>query len=611
MFATRGHARTTLFSRAGRCLVAHAQRATARTQATIRPEMVPQNDIAQKLAKDGAWVAARSGKRKGKNTDRYRVNIVGEELCDDVLKYIKPSLARHEGCDLIDIFPGVGTWSQKLNEVLKPRSHLLLEPDEDFYRPFLEPLLERPGTRLMPESGIVWEQLNKILNPAVLPHQVERKYRADETPPRNDTLLVTMNLSMYPTRKFRTFDSLSQLVLFQLMSSIRPGALFHKYGLVRMLIWMPDSEKGSVLPRTVQQRKKMAFEAEMATDYVCEVAGGEDESAAAPTHWFRRDESIDFESTKATLERMRQTGYVMPPGREPYHLQEFLKYTKLHRKATMDSKHSIDRPFMAELETLEEEFADGKFEKGSQKYTRLKTLEYLRGYTARRSSTVVDLIQERDAAIQAYLKAGSDEKKLKKATVACHEWCNKVKNLESSLRAEILLQRDNLHVLRQDPPVLNWDRRYVEPLRARTDEFFPRIPCALLDIQPKAVAPVLRDMGPDSTRGGDYFDLVLRGLTRRSVEPVSKSLDTIYAGAGDGVAPHCPSLFDPRVGGSPMPGIGELATRALNQRQLIEITQAWMRWPFRPQYSELVSRTIEDFTDEETEDIMGNAASVE
>lgn len=574
--------------------------------------MVPQNDIAHKLVKDGAWVASRYGRRKGKNTDKYRVNIVGEELCNDILEYIKPSLARHEGCDLIDIFPGVGVWSQKLNDVLKPRSHILLEPDEEFYRPFLDPLLKRPGTKLMPESGIVWEQLNKILNPAVLPHQVEQKCRADETPTRNDTLLVTMNLSMYPKRKFRTFDSLSQLVLFQLMSSIRPGALFHKYGLVRMLIWLPDSEKGSILPRTVQQRRKMAFEAEMATDYVCEIAGaGEEPAAARPSHWFRRDESIDFESTKATLERMRQAGYVIPRGRESHHLEEFLEYTKMDSDATMDTKHSIERPFMAELQTLEANFAAGKFEKGSKEHRRLKILEYLRGYTARRSSTVVDLIRGRDAAIQAYIDAGSDEKKLEKATKACDDWCNNVKNLESSLRAEILLQRDNLHLLRQDPPVLNWDRRYVEPLRARADEFFPKVACALLDIQPKAVASVLRDMGPNSTRGGDFFDLILRGLTRRSIEPVSKSLDTIYAGAGDGVAPNCPSLFDPRVGGSPMTGIGELSTRTLNQRQLVEIAEGWMRWPFRPHYSELVSRTIEDFSTDDGEEVLGNAGPVE
>jgi hypothetical protein len=32
----------------------------------------------------------------------------------------------------------------------------------------------------------------------------------------------------------------------------------------------------------------------------------------------------------------------------------------------------------------------------------------------------------------------------------------------------------------------------------------------------------------------------------------------------------------------------------MSQDQLVEVTQAWMKWPFRPSYSELVSRTLED-----------------
>ncbi|KAH6844814.1 hypothetical protein B0I37DRAFT_311013 [Chaetomium sp. MPI-CAGE-AT-0009] len=594
MYALRGHVGRTLLPRATRCLAAQqASFATARKPKT-KTDLKGQNAIAEQLAKEGVWTSVR-GKRKGTNSDRYRINIVDEKLCDDVIEYLKPTLARHTGCDLVDIFPGVGVWSQRLHDVLKPRSHLLMEPDEQFYKPFLAPLLTRPGTKLLPESGIVWEQLNKILNPTVLPLQVERKYAADETPQRNDTLLVTVNLCMHPKRKFRSFESLAQLVLFQLLAAIRPGSVFQKYGLVRMLIWTEDSEKGAVLPRTVQRRRKMAIEAEISTDWVCEIVGAEAEDAAEArsASWFRRDEALDYESTRRTLERMRENGFVMPPGREPQHVLDYLAVAKLNEAGALDSKRHVGRPFIAELEKLEKDFQDGKFEKNSPEHKRYKTLVYLQNHTTRRSDSIVDFMKEYDAAIQAYIDAGSDKKKLKKAAELGEAWAEKVNKLEKAYRSDVFLQRDNLHVLRQDPPILNWDRRYVEPLRAAPSDFFPQIPCTLLDIQPKAVPSILRDMGQQSTRGGDTFDLILRGLSQRAIDPVTKSLSSISPGAGEGIAPQCPSLSDPRLGGVP-PGLVGLPSRAMNQNQLVDITEAWMKWPFRPSYSELVSRTLEE-----------------
>jgi hypothetical protein len=246
------------------------------------------------------------------------------------------------------------------------------------------------------------------------------------------------------------------------------------------------------------------------------------------------------------------------------------------------------------------------FDKESPEYKRIRTLKYWVSWSAKRHVKTDDLLREYDRIVQAYVQAGSDKNLLEEAAKLADAWNAKVNILEKSLRAEVLLHRDNLHLLYQDPPVLNWDRRSIEPLRVQPNEFFPAIPCALLDVQPKAAARVLRDMGPRSNRGGDTFDLMLRHLLQKSSDPVLKALNTIYAGAGDGVFPECPSLMDPSLGGSPVGGAGQLASRALNERQLIEIIEAWIKWPFRPSYSELVSRTIEDFTDNDADEVTGN-----
>ncbi len=73
---------------------------------------------------------------------------------------MKPSLERHVGCDLIDIYPGAGLWSRKLHEALQPRSHILMEPDK-IYKPFLEPLLSTPNATLVTKSASCGTTLTK------------------------------------------------------------------------------------------------------------------------------------------------------------------------------------------------------------------------------------------------------------------------------------------------------------------------------------------------------------------------------------------------------------------------------------------------------------------
>ncbi|KAL1842270.1 hypothetical protein VTJ49DRAFT_5655 [Mycothermus thermophilus] len=597
--------------------VAHSQRATlaaASKLPNIRPEG---NEIAQVLYDTGAWAGiSRTGKgsrkRKGTNQDRHRVNIVSQDLCDDVIKYIGKTLERHRGCDLIDIFPGIGIWSKTLSDVLSPRSHLLLEPDVDFYRPFLRPLLERPGTKLLPESGIVWEQLSQVLNPTHLPHQTERRYTPQETPERNDTLLVTLNLGMFPQRRFRNFESLASLVIYQLLSSIRPGALFQKYGLVRMLIWAENGEKDPLLPRTAQRRRKLALDAELSTDYVCEIAGwGIDKTGwSRGSSWYRREQSIDLESIRLALARMREGGFSLPPGREPDHVLDYLAREKAGTlsKDPMGTTYVSQKSYRAEIEELQAAMERGEFTKKDPEFKKLQMKQIMLRGRQKRWNRVLEAVQVYIAAMDKWRKAAEtgDAALRAEAEKLFEEWSSRVPSFDNSLSSELGVYRDNLHVVRQDPPVMNWDRRFVEPMTVQPEEFFPPVPLCLLDVQPKAAAPVFRDMGPGSTRGGDIFDLVARHLIGRHADGVQRSLNLMLPGAGDGVLPHCPSLTDPLKWGVPVTGPGAITARCLNEQQLVEIAEGWLKWPFRPEYGELVSKSMMEDNTEETDEVMGN-----
>lgn len=573
------------------------------------PNPIAEQLEATNLWRHGRWSKAsdKSGEKKKKfKGDKARVNITDEKLCDDIIGYLGPTLDRHVGCDLLDLFPGAGLWSRKLHDALQPRSHLLMEPDEELYTPMLKDLISRPNTTLIPKSGIVWTELSEVLNKTYLPHQVEQS--PDEPPKRNDTLLVTANFSFYPKKKYAFFDNIAQLLLYQFINAVRTGSLFHKYGLIRMLIWVGDDEKNSVMARNVQRRKRLSVDAELSTEYIAEIVGADGISANGVRAQgpFARDHTIDIESSINVLDRMQRSKISIPAGRETGIVREVTSLPKTDRKKVHAGNvpAHFHRPYRQELEELANGFEAGTFDQITNpvQFKRYKDLKYKAKWEGRRNELIHELLCER-AAMPTDLAAITDPKKREAWTAKHDAWEEKINRMDKYLRGDFLLTRDNLHVFRQDRPALSWDRRPVEPLAVSGMEFFPNVPCALLDIQPKAMHPLLREMGPGTTRAGDTFGLLLGSFFRSSLDPLDKVMESIYPGAAEGVLPHCPSLTDPKSGGAGYSGWSGLSPRALNEQQLVEILDAWMKWPFRPGFSELVGRGSEE------SDYMGDEES--
>ena len=513
-----------------------------------------------------------------------------------MIKYLAPSLERHRGCDLVDLNPGAGVWSKKLHEFLEPRKHVMMDLDAELYRPFLSGLTSQKNVELIPKSGLVWKDLLDVIR-SKLSDQHETE--PDASPTRNDTLLVTANLSMFPKKAFHGFDSISTMVMYQLMSSIRTSSLFQRYGLVRMLVWVNDEDKRRLLPRAINRRKRSAFEAELSCDWIHEVTGldaeVEDRNAL-------RDEWINMESGYKTLERMATQGVTMPSWREPK------SYTALKAEpALMGHKlagvrpPTLTRPFKQELEDLERELSQGKSSEASK---RLKALRHRERYDQGDALTYLDLLQEHEAVSRL---ADSSPSEFERANAA---WNERIDNLKKNTRNEFNVLRDSYHLFRQQPPALLWDRRAYEPLSARADEFFPNAPTALLDIQPKAMRPLFRQHGPASTRSGDMSEVMLRFWFHHTLLPVPKAMEGLWGGFGD-LVDACPSVRDVRRGGTPLTGHGALTVRSMNEEQWAEILQAWMDWPFRPTYAQMLGRLVEEAeADGDDEDTRPGAAGL-
>ncbi|KAK0649123.1 hypothetical protein B0T16DRAFT_409475 [Cercophora newfieldiana] len=573
------------------------------------------NDVARNLAATGLWhkkPAVRSGKG-----DWRRISVTNEDFVYQIINYIKPSLLRHEGCDLIDLYPGAGVWSNALHDLLRPRSHILMEPDVGLYGPFLGRLLEKPGVRLEPKVGIDWTELNKILSPEYLPHQVEqpRTYGPDSEPPkRNDTLLVTANLSMHPKKKFMSFESLSLMVTYQLLSAIRASGLFQKYGLVRMLIWMRPDDMRTIFPRAVQQRRTGPQSVEFNTEWIREVAGldypdGEAGLGQQRTY-YRRDANLDFESAFDTVLRMREQGIVVPEGRQSTLLreaQEMLAMGMTKAPTDNDPIHGVH--IAEEYHKLEKQWQDGKIVKDSPTYEKLKRKTAYHKWIVNRATQKTTLLKELDAVKDLYAAGDMEEARFRDA-----EWNKKFSSLPSAFQGDALLQRDNQHIFRQEQPILHWDRRPYEPLVSRASDFFPNYQCSLLDIQPKAPHWLFRDIGPNSLyRAGECFELILRHSGGFQGSPLKRAMAAVWPGVLDGVISQCPSLYDRSQYGSPVSGFGELTARCLSEAQWVEIMDAWVKWPFKPSFAELVAHLGEELPSDALDDItpnnMGKAAA--
>ncbi|PFH61347.1 hypothetical protein XA68_17596 [Ophiocordyceps unilateralis] len=558
--------------------------ATTDTRATIVKQLKELKDV---KSQDSKFV------------DPRRVNVVSEGLCDDIIKFLGPSIERHRHCDLIDINPGVGIWSQKLHDFLEPRKHVLMEPDVERYHPMLKDLIAKPRVRLLTKSGVVWKDLLDMIR-TELPSQHEMDREA--VPTRNDTLLVTANLSTFPKKAFRNFDSISTMVIYQFLSSIRHSSLFQRYGLVRMLLWLNDEDKSRLIPRSVNRRRRSAFENEMSCEWFREVAAPEQ---LVEDRLALRDRWINMESGLNVIQRMEDQGIEIPVARQSK------AYTDLKKEVAYKGCKlagvkvpSLTRPFKQELEEMEQEASkdEAAARADKRKWKRFTILRKVKKMEVEIGEKSIRLIERHNAISRLATDSPG------KFEAADAQWNDEVENIKKNQRHAFLSLRDNLALFRHDPPVLHWDRRTYEPMTVSTDEFFPEAPTALVDIQPKAMHPLLRQYGTGTERSGDMSDVMLRNWFLNSTTSAFKAMENLWGGAGE-LINQCPSMVDPSRGGSPMTRYGCPSARTVTEEQWVELLQSWMDWPFRPSYEKLVARVLhEPDVDVETEDSAGHMA---
>ncbi|KAL4926930.1 uncharacterized protein BDV17DRAFT_138639 [Aspergillus undulatus] len=199
--------------------------------------------------------------------------FISEGLCDDIVQRLSPYLSRNAPVDILDLWPGPGIFSRKINDFLKPRRHVIVEPDLAIYRTLLDPLAASNSSYNLYDKQIAglrdWKSLLELL-----PEQGPSSSDNSGALPKNDSLLVIAHPP--GPRSVRDHFSVARWLSVFMEECLRGDGL-HAYGSVRLLLSM-STDIASVLPRQISSRGRPAFLTEQVALHAFEVASTMEET---------------------------------------------------------------------------------------------------------------------------------------------------------------------------------------------------------------------------------------------------------------------------------------------------------------------------------------------
>jgi mitochondrial transcription factor 1 len=505
--------------------------------------------------------------------------------------------------DIIDIHPGVCLWSSKVYDALKPRHHVLVEPDRKAYEPYIDPLLSQQGSRY--RHVPLLSDLFKPSGSEYLPEQKPVTSKVTSKGSTNDSLLILANIPKLESSQARSRGSASTRNLHQYINGmLNQEKSFHHYGVVRMLAWLPDDEKAPFLPRTITDRKRFTVRLDLVAR-VSEIAGGAVDTM--PLHQAKRQHDLTLESEQLAGQRAKVTGVWNPQNRRPPPSTPPWYQIGLGDDAYEQLRRLPNKlPWHDELLALHDAWSKGrdKIEKGPSKAKRgagrprSKEPEKLRLLqtkftTVRKANIVAQEWAKRQMELDKAEIRSLTEGLMPSEMAARRE---AIRTKAAELHGEMEKGRKDLALLArkyiddrrgfdQNPPLLQWDRRIAEPLLVTNDDFYPPKKMALLDIKPAPNA--LNQLSDFDKR--TCFEYLCSSLFRNPAQAVSKDLTAVVQGGLADFAQKVPNLINPLQGGNA--NLDDLSTRTLPINLIVQLALALETWPFRRPIHEMIMTT--------------------
>ncbi|KAI5855497.1 ribosomal RNA adenine dimethylase-domain-containing protein [Tricharina praecox] len=484
-------------------------------------------------------------------------DIVNQDFAQSTLDALKLE-DTHKNAHVIDMNPGLGLWSQAIYDRLQPKSYTLLEPN-DSYREHLKTLKpEYPRMSVVGLDGYEWDTYTKLFEatqfpePAFEPGFQPPQYKT--VPPEeglNTDLLFVGNL---------TRISSSQRLISQLIETCLLGGWVQRFGRVRFVLWMTSIDKERLLPHALQGRARASVVTDAAAE-VTEVVGG----AHRTGRGFSTPQWEGDVPKKRTHKRVLKSNTLKLKAEvDKVELsytkwQEQCKLNPLARTlcrgpAIVERYRRAIRVFLAHVK--QEIYIDGP-EGTYAQYDLPKLLEMYNevDIEAMKDKRAEGLTEEEHESYTEF-----EEQYLLSMTL-------------DRAKENSLIDEKYAHSLQ--PPLLQaWHPRNISPIVPSEKDVYPPKKLNLLDFQPKLAHEYFRH--PDPTVRDQrvrIFTWIVRtcfGLRAQSLKTVLKNL----APGGEYILEELP--------GEMSKTLGKKRVRCLTVDELVEITAACERWPFKP-----------------------------
>ncbi|KAF2764853.1 S-adenosyl-L-methionine-dependent methyltransferase [Teratosphaeria nubilosa] len=549
-----------------------------------------------------------------------RHEVVSESLCDDIIGYLGPTLDQHKGCTLIDVHPGSCLWSSKLHEYLKPRRHLLMEPDDRYYKPFIKPLLDQPGstyrwTRLPGAHPLkYWGNYETVMNdPDLLPAIPTYPVGDPRRRLLNKDVLLIGNLAREYKATNTTAMDYSLLMLIQMVRASLANAIFHQGGPVRMLWWLSEEKKTTIFPPTDISIQGVNASLSLGAN-INEVAGTVSVStmydAAKQFHKMPLDVT-DAMAKQRIHESAKTLGMSKPESREwldpqtseppasagnplvPLDgglkgLQEKLQQARDRLSAIdallsagrdkkgwrvpKDLNQTMDYPHCTRI--CEHVKRDRKPSKGRDNVAGTILDMHLR---ITKLEATLKHLQEICPATAKPTLAALEIRSLN--TALNHSVENSVGSAQLSEQIARALNFATATSL--TPPLLSNYARSYPALKAHPHEIWPQPQkgLMLLDLLPTTHDLSVPDLATNA-EGTKTAQMLIKMLYGARNERLATQLDKIALNAAQDLIPMVPEIRDARKGGRLDEGY--VRVRGLTSEMLAGLARAWVEWPFRP-----------------------------
>ena len=546
--------------------------------------------------------------------DIRRRDIVNPELCDQAISLIKSQLPAPGTCDIIDINPGASLWSRALHEAIKPRRHVIIEPEREIYAAAIDPLLNQPEStyRLAPTLGKALD-----LSEDFLSEHFRQSFGRDVNEAirykSNTQLIINANLLRKKIVIEHFQGELMKVFLDQYYRSISfdSGLIeWHRYGLVKLLAWLPHRASQPDFPKGHRMRSRLARELE-ASCHIREIVSSFPGDGLANT--YRPWDATALESQQQARKRQQEFKVEIPPSRrqpdvEPYSIAIDPVPENFDKLRSLDQKPPLVTQYIRAYRKLRKEQPDlfdrmipgrsGPRPKNDPTcYPEFNNFLKLRGRMRTKHNgykKVEDLAQEQLQLERTLLAIRQEypndwskyEEQLEEYRPKFEAIKIRYSKMYKDDRYAFNKAVDDYRTLLHG--TLAWHRREFEPLLCHPNEdFYPHLPMDLVEITPRE-SFVQKINTPERQIAFDYLNVSINLDRNNSLEFFLEKL----IGPKDSpqfaeFVASIPALTDPLEGG--YHDLAEWRTRAMKTDHIIQMAIKYEEWPYRKSARDMLS----------------------